>query len=117
MYTIIDWVTVSFGLKRRIAALLQSLSAVAGAIPGLSFLSPILSTLASYFGAVGIVHAAAAKTLTSINPFSTIAAFFSAFEIASKNIPILLPYENIIHSVAVLFSLLATGSALGGGKG
>lgn len=112
----VQYIITSFGLKRRLSVLFQLLSTIAIQVPVLVPFAPILDQIAAWLGLAGITHAVAAKTV-STNPLSTLAAFFSALEIATAQVPVLAPYATLVHFLAVVFSLLATGSAVGGGKG
>lgn len=116
MSNIIDWSVTSFGLKRRLAALFQMLSGIVVVIPGLSLLSPIFQSIASWFGVVGTLHATAAGTL-GVNPLTTLAAIVSAIDLVFKAVPFLQPYEYYVHAVATFLSILAAGSVIGGGNG
>jgi hypothetical protein len=106
----------SNGIKRRIAALLQTVAAIASGSPILAPYTSILASIATYLGIGGVVQAGASKSL-GLSPLSTLASFFGALLLATQNVPALMPYEPLIHSIVVILSLFATGSMVSGGKG
>lgn len=111
----LKWLVESLGLKRKIAALLQTVLTVASSIPALAPYTGALYTLAEILGITGLAHASVSGTLKK-SPLSTIAAFLGTLSLAAKSIPALAPYTEIIHALTTLFSLFATGSILGSGK-
>src|SRR6266853_4343239 len=106
---IVQQLLSSFGLKRRLSALFQTLSLIIAITPGLNTFAPLLGQIAAWLGIVGITHAAISSTLKSL-PLTTIAAFFNALILAAESIPALAPYHHILTIIAGILSALSTGS-------
>lgn len=106
----------SFGLKRKIAALLQLLAGIAAQVPELTPFHTILINAAAAFGATGATQAAVKKTLDKV-PLSSLTSIVSLLLVVSASVPALAPYTPIIQKIASALSLLAAGSMVSGGKG
>lgn len=124
----VDWFLNSSGIKRRLASLFQVIATVILQVPVLAPYAHILNLIASWLGLAGITHAVGSSVVASgytdskdlslaTSPLSTLAAFFAALELALANVPVLMPYQGLIHVLSVFFAMLATGSVVGGGNG
>ncbi len=110
----------SFGLKRQLAAVLQTVALLASIDPHIAPFASALSNVADWLGVTGLAHATVAKPLGNAEPASgtniaTIAAFFGALSLLAESgvVPQLVPFAPLIKKLVFILSPLAAGVVLG----
>lgn len=94
----------SLGLKRYVASALTSVGGIISAIPGLEAYAIGVQTAAASLGAVGVVHASVAQTVTA-GKLSTLTSILSVLVVAADSFSFLAPYKALITSIATLFGV------------
>lgn len=112
--TLIQFLIKSFGLKRKVAALLQTVAAVASTVPILAPFALSIATIANWLGVAALIHAGGAR-LAGAKPvggniLTTLAALLGALVIATKSVPQLQPYAEVIQQLATIVGIFATGA-------
>lgn len=108
----------TFGLKRQLAAALQTVALLSSVEPHLAFIAPYISGIADYVGIVGLTHAAAGKTI-KVEKVASLAALLSALALVAESglVPALTPFAPILRKVALLVAPIATGIFIGSNSG
>lgn len=101
----------SSGLKRLIASALCAIIEVLRGIPGTAEIISVLEALAGAFGAVGLTHAAAAKTVTR-KKLTGIASLIAILIIIAQYVPALQPYVPLLEKIAAILGSAGVGAAI-----
>lgn len=103
-----DWLVDSFGLKRRITALLAVLVELARSDPKYNSYISIVEQIAGWLGITSLVHAGAKGTLKQFKALTWGAAFTGLIALAHY-VPQLTPFVPFLYKLSAFLSALGIG--------
>lgn len=104
------WLVESFGLKRRIVALLAVLTELARTQPELNAYISIVEQIAGWLGIVGVAHAQTEGTVKKYKALSWASVFAGLIALAHF-VPQLTPFVPFLYKLSAILGAMGLGAS------